>query len=411
MFFVYVFVFNLFCSIVFVLYFCVKINTLSPQTIKIMGDAINIILDNLQAFLQRLISLPVTFLMAMLLVALGIVWLIILFFKKKYGWFTHSSRFILMLGAVALLLATSIITDKKISQIATTIEATDYKIFNLINDIGIVNFNVKSLQTQAGIRTDSAYTSKLYDINALKKNSTIEYTIAQQNLSPAADLIVLRSFQPLAAIFIAVIDLTKSQVVLTPEIDEKWFTSDFAKKYNCQLAINGEAGRTPMQGSGLGEWTGKYIVNGKTILPNDNENRPFIAFGTNQIARYATEKTVDTTRNAQNYNVIWGRFDILLEGKTQNADDSKTYPRTIMGIDTSGTKLYLLVADGRQPQYSLGITYTQAADILRWLGAHHAMACDQGGSSCMYVQKLGGIITRPADGQERFTYTHFGVKW
>lgn len=41
------------------------------------------------------------------------------------------------------------------------------------------------------------------------------------------------------------------------------------------------------------------------------------------------------------------------------------------------------------------------------------MACDQGGLSCMYVEKYGGIINRPADsdGYERPIYSRFGLKY
>jgi exopolysaccharide biosynthesis protein len=80
-----------------------------------------------------------------------------------------------------------------------------------------------------------------------------------------------------------------------------------------------------------------------------------------------------------------------------------------MGIDESGTKLFLLVADGRKPQHSRGLTLKECAALLMPYGCYNAMACDQGGSSCMYVEKFG-IVNRPADGGERKVYTHFGLR-
>jgi exopolysaccharide biosynthesis protein len=70
-----------------------------------------------------------------------------------------------------------------------------------------------------------------------------------------------------------------------------------------------------------------------------------------------------------------------------------------------------MVVDGKRPDYSEGLTYFDCASILKWLGAYNAMACDQGGSSCMYIQSMGGIINRPADsdGLERPVYSHFGI--
>mmetsp|Transcript_15639 Transcript_15639/g.21183 ORF Transcript_15639/g.21183 Transcript_15639/m.21183 type:complete len:86 (-) Transcript_15639:129-386(-) len=82
-----------------------------------------------------------------------------------------------------------------------------------------------------------------------------------------------------------------------------------------------------------------------------------------------------------------------------------------MGVDSTGRYLYLMVVDGKRPDYSAGLTYEDCAKVLRSLGAADAMACDQGGSSCMYVRNMGGIINRPADsdGRERKIYSHFGI--
>ena len=39
------------------------------------------------------------------------------------------------------------------------------------------------------------------------------------------------------------------------------------------------------------------------------------------------------------------------------------------------------------------------------------MLCDEGGSSCMYLQSTDSIVNTPSDqqGRERPTYTHFGI--
>ena len=376
-----------------------------------MGDAINIILDNLQAVLQRMISLPVVFLMLLLVLGLAVLWAVLQLISKKFGWQKKTTNLIPALGLAALLLLVGLVIDKKLSAISTGIEAVDYKMFSLINEVGTINFNLKTAQNKLGLNTDSTYKSGLYDLKNLQKNIETPYLISQQSLSPAADLLVLRSFKPLASVFVAVINLDKAKVVLTPQIAEKWMTSDFAKKYNCDIAINGEAGRTPMQGCGFGEWIGSYVVNGNVILKKDSEKRPSLGFSATSQATYYPEKTIDTTASEKNYNLIWGRFDVLVNGVVKQDEEQKNYPRTVMGIDSVGRKLYLLVADGRQPQYSLGISYAEAAKILLYLGAKNAMACDQGGSSCMYIKKLGGIVSRPADGEERFVYTHFGIQF
>jgi exopolysaccharide biosynthesis protein len=84
-----------------------------------------------------------------------------------------------------------------------------------------------------------------------------------------------------------------------------------------------------------------------------------------------------------------------------------------MGLNEDGTYLYLMIVDGKKPDHSVGLTFRNCAEMLRSLGATNAMGCDQGGSSCMYVKSLGGIVNRPADseGIERPIYSHFGISF
>jgi len=72
-----------------------------------------------------------------------------------------------------------------------------------------------------------------------------------------------------------------------------------------------------------------------------------------------------------------------------------------------------MVVDGKKPDHSVGLPYEDCAQMLKYLGASDAMGCDQGGSSCMYVESMGGIINRPAesDGVERPIYSHFGISF
>ena len=81
-----------------------------------------------------------------------------------------------------------------------------------------------------------------------------------------------------------------------------------------------------------------------------------------------------------------------------------------MAINEAGTRLYLLVVDGRQPDYSMGFSHNDAGMFLKAFGAHDGMLCDQGGSSCMYLKTFGGLSSVPSGGgRERPTYTHFGI--
>ncbi len=73
-------------------------------------------------------------------------------------------------------------------------------------------------------------------------------------------------------------------------------------------------------------------------------------------------------------------------------------PRTGVGLTATGD-LLLVVVDGRQPGYSVGVTLPELAQLLIRLGARDAMCLDGGGSSELVLQ--GRPANRPSDGGER----------
>jgi hypothetical protein len=211
-------------------------------------------------------------------------------------------------------------------------------------------------------------------------------------------------------IYVAVIDLTDPdlRVRITPDFREKWLTSDFAKKYDCIVAINGEAGNSPALKSGLGDYAGNWIVEGKAVLLKDTARRPFMAFDQLNKPLYSPAEKVDAVLSPDKFNAIWGRVDLLVDGVVVPKDQTR-YSRTIMGIDKQGERLILMVVDAQRPGHSLGISLPDAGRVMALFGAYNAMACDQGGSTCMYLKSRNGIVSRPSDGKERPVYSHFGI--
>jgi exopolysaccharide biosynthesis protein len=91
-------------------------------------------------------------------------------------------------------------------------------------------------------------------------------------------------------------------------------------------------------------------------------------------------------------------------------------PRTAVGIDRGGNRLILMVVDGRQPLYSLGVTLKELADLMIFYGADDAMNLDGGGSSTLVIQDTNGnarVLNSPIDnriaGRERPVANHLGV--
>lgn len=70
------------------------------------------------------------------------------------------------------------------------------------------------------------------------------------------------------------------------------------------------------------------------------------------------------------------------------------HPRTIVGWDAN--RLLLVTVDGRLPGWSEGVTYIEAAQLMRWLGATNALNLD-GGSSTTFVDH-GLVGNRPSAG-------------
>jgi exopolysaccharide biosynthesis protein len=88
-------------------------------------------------------------------------------------------------------------------------------------------------------------------------------------------------------------------------------------------------------------------------------------------------------------------------------------PRTAIGIDESGTKLYLLVVDGRS-DLSRGMTYGQLSRAMVDLGCFTAINLDGGGSSTLVIRdpetKELKVLNHPSDRRERPVANVLGVR-
>lgn len=364
-----------------------------------MGDKLNIFLDDLDALLLRLLQLPIAFQMLLWFVIAGLFWWSFLFLlrikfkslekKAKIIWFT--------IGVVcSLLIASGVIIDKKNKLIEDEMTELMHRkqspeVIKIAEAVVMIN-SVNLIDNKSNIgdeKTEAIYSQD--GIQAIQMTFTSPDVVA----------------------FLASVDLQKFDIVLDTLISTKTKTSDFVKGYNAEIAVNGEAGETPGITAPLGQWIGNYIVNGIPILLKDSEKRPNIYFNKNSKAHYSNGKEIITHTTPEMYNCIWGRFDLIQHGKIDIDPRDRTknnpYPRTIIGIDSTGYRVFLMIVDGRKPGYSAGMTMEECGRILLKYGAYSAMACDQGGSTTMYINGLG-IVNRPADGRERAVYTHFGLK-
>ncbi len=370
--------------------------------INLLGNWFNAFIDICVIGLDRYFALPMVFLLATAIFISVIVYLIIRAISVK-----SRSQLSLRYGLILLtLLIFSLIFDIKIHRVKRDFLKITQKSFdnsNSLFDLVKVKSGLKNIFGEASISIEQQYPG-------------IEYIFMQ--ISNPHEV----------KIHVVVIDLCAPglEIYITPEFKNKGLTSVFARQNNCIVAINGEAGESPFFdpsalkeikrivpnfNPGLGIWSGTWIVKGKAVNLGNKYNRPFIAFDKNNQARYFNERTKDTSMSLEKYNAIWGRFDAIVEGKISVSIRDMLQPRTCMGINKDGTKLILMVVDGRRQGYSLGLDPIFTAKVLRLFDAHNAMFCDQGGSSCMYLRTRGGMASVPSDGEgiERPVYCSFGV--
>lgn len=102
--------------------------------------------------------------------------------------------------------------------------------------------------------------------------------------------------------------------------------------------------------------------------------------------------------------IAGGKPMILSGGVVLDTQDALDHlvslnPRTAVGHDATGTKLVMLVVDGRTTT-SQGCVSKVLADMMRETGCTEAMNFDGGGSSELYIQAMG-VVNSPSDGNER----------
>jgi hypothetical protein len=81
-----------------------------------------------------------------------------------------------------------------------------------------------------------------------------------------------------------------------------------------------------------------------------------------------------------------GFFHILRDGEIRAERDFRA-PRSAVGISADGRSVILLVADGRQPRRSVGLTAYETAAWLRFFGASEGLLLDGGSSSALAVRE------------------------
>lgn len=117
------------------------------------------------------------------------------------------------------------------------------------------------------------------------------------------------------------------------------------------------------------------------------------------------------------YNAVAGGPILVTNGVAVTAKHPSLalHPRTAVGHTADRKTLILLLVDGRQPNYSNGVTLSELSSLMVEYGASEAVNLDGGGSATLAIAGKQGpeILNCPIDnhipGRERPVANHLGI--
>ena len=126
----------------------------------------------------------------------------------------------------------------------------------------------------------------------------------------------------------------------------------------------------------------------------------------------------DPDRQGALAHAVSGKQFILRDGQVvQPRAPEPPNPVVAVGLDRAGRRMILVVADGRQPLYSEGLTLPELAAVVRRHGGHAAIQLDGGGSAALVIadahgepRALNSPIHTRIPGRERPVANHLGVR-
>lgn len=195
-------------------------------------------------------------------------------------------------------------------------------------------------------------------------------------------------------------------------------TTEFLDEFGAQVAINGDffepwTATSHTRPGDLLDVKG-YASSQGVVYSMGHSVYPTLYISADNVAQFGAPV-------GQVYNAISGDVIFLQDGVFQRDSLRGRYhfyrnPRTAVALDAEGRTLILVAVDGRQPNYSEGVSLEELADIVVGYGGWTALNLDGGGSTTLALEdesgqpiKLNSPIDSRIPGRERPVGNHLGV--
>lgn len=171
-----------------------------------------------------------------------------------------------------------------------------------------------------------------------------------------------------------------------PNDTRRQTTLEFVRQTGAQLGIN--ANYFSMEQEKDTDVLGLAVSDGKVVSPWDTSG---MACGVNiakdnkvTFIERVKQKGTETNPPCALYNAVAGRQRLVKDGKLVAENGGERHPRTAVG-HTAKNEFLMLVADGRLPGHSVGMTIHELAVTMQAAGAEDAIALDGGGSATLVI--------------------------
>ena len=169
--------------------------------------------------------------------------------------------------------------------------------------------------------------------------------------------------------------------------------SQFSKKFNSAVTVNATPFGGRFKSAKLSLLTSTRRICGihiaeKILLSEPIERYGAIVFSKNQNEAGYTAKILKNQKDEDfvDYDFAFGGFFQILSDSKKIGNFAKINDsRTAIGLSADGKTLYLLVVEGEKRRESIGLSYSECADIFLKLGASEALQMDGGSSSSLFI--------------------------